>query len=294
MASLIDCRRNDQLARALIIVGDLPPLSPMVRHLLATLYSSSDETSLSQVALWIEKDTLTSGRTLALANSAYYARREPILSIRQAVSRLGMNAIRNLVVSMSMSRYWNRIPTPADWSTSRFNAHSIGTAVLSERIASVLSPANTEVAFLAGLFHDIGHVIIAILLRDNMDGRKRLSSAEHAGLQDLELELVGFTHPELSARIVRSWNLPASIEEAVRHHETIIESSRPNSLDEVPLCQIVQAADCCVDCEGLSIDGLPKRDKSRVLVLNQLGAGLKDSTIFHQFRSELDTLLNVL
>ena len=294
MTGLVDCRPSDRLARALLLVKQLPPLSPMVRHLLATLYSSNDETSLSQVALWIEKDTLTSGKILALANSAYYGRREPILSIRHAVSRLGLNAIRNLVVSMSLSGYWNRIPMPADWSSSRFNAHSLGTAVLSERIASVLSPENAQLAFLAGLFHDVGQVIIAVFLRDSSDGRKRLSLAEHQELEKLELELVGFTHAELSARVVRSWNLPAAIENAVRFHEAILDASGSNSSDEVPLSQIVQAADCCVDCEGLSISGLPSPGKNRVLALNRLGPGIKDAALFRQFRSELDILLSVL
>src|ERR1700736_1644860 len=160
-------RHPDRLVLALTRVPDLPPLSPLVRHLLATLYSPTDDISLSQVALWIEKDTLTAGKILALANSAYYARAEPIVSIRHAVSRLGLNAIRNLVTSMAMSRYWNRIPTPAEWSTSRFNAHSIGVAVLSEMIAGTMRADNPQTAFLSGLFHDIGEIGIAVLLRDD-------------------------------------------------------------------------------------------------------------------------------
>ena len=94
-------RHPDRLVLALKLVADLPPLSPMVRHLLATLYSPTDDISLSQVAVWIEKDTLTAGRILALADSAYYARAEPIVSIHHAVYRLGLNANRNLVASMS-------------------------------------------------------------------------------------------------------------------------------------------------------------------------------------------------
>jgi hypothetical protein len=57
-------RQPDRLVQSLKLVADLPPLSPMVRHLLATLYSQTDDIPLSQVALWIEKDTLTAGRIL--------------------------------------------------------------------------------------------------------------------------------------------------------------------------------------------------------------------------------------
>lgn len=292
MAGVTLYRTNDRLTRALSIVKDLPPLSPMVRRLLATLYSAREDTSLSQIAIWIEKDTLTAGKVLALANSAYYARTEPIVSIRHAVSRLGLYAIRNLALSMSMSRYWNRTPTAAEWSCSRFNAHSIGTAVLSEMIASALMPENMEAAFLAGLFHDVGHVAIAVLLRDNPDAIKQLAREEHAALEQLELELVGFSHSVLSAAIVRSWNLPASVENAVLVHEAPIEAKllEPGGVE---LSDIVHVADCFVDYEGLSISGARKQAKD-LRALWELGLSIKDSMIFKRFRDELDILLSVL
>jgi HD-like signal output (HDOD) protein len=284
-------RHPERLVLALKLVADLPPLSPMVRHLLATLYSPTDDISLSQVAVWIEKDTLTAGRILALANSAYYARTEPIVSIHHAVSRLGLNAIRNLVASMSMSRYWNRLPTPAEWSTSRFNAHSIGVAVLSDMIACIISPDKAETAFLAGLFHDVGQVGVAVLLRDDADALKKLSGAKHVHMEQLESELLGFSHSELSAATIRSWNLPAVIENAVRFHAAEIDCDRIKSGD-VALSDIVHLADRYVDYEGLSLSG--RKEKGDTLpIFDQLGL-TTDATIFARFHNELDTLLSVI
>jgi HD-like signal output (HDOD) protein len=284
-------RHPDRLVLALKLVADLPPLSPMVRHLLATLYSQTDDISLSQVAVWIEKDTLTAGRILALANSAYYARTEPIVSIHHAVVRLGLNAIRNLVASMSMSQYWNRLPTPAEWSTSRFNAHSIGAAVLSDMIASVISPDKAQTAFLAGLFHDVGQVGIAVLLRDDADALRKLNAAKHVHMEQLESELLGFSHSELSAATIRSWNLPAVIENAVRFHEAEIDCDRIKEGDVV-LSDIVHVADRYVDYEGLSLSG--RKEKGETLpIFDQLGL-TTEANIFVRFHNELDTLLSVI
>ncbi len=284
-------RQPDRLVLALKLVADLPPLSPMVRHLLATLYSQTDDISLSQVAVWIEKDTLTAGRILALANSAYYARTEPIVSVHHAVSRLGLNAIRNLVASMSMSRYWNRIPTPPEWSTSRFNAHSIGVAVLSDMIACAISPDKAQTAFLAGLFHDIGHVGVALLLRDDADAIKKLIASKHIHAEQLESELLGFSHSELSAATVRSWNLPAVIEDAVRFHAAEIDCDRIKAGD-VALSDIVHLADSYVDYEGLSLSG--RKEKGDMLsIFDQLGL-TTEANIFAGFHNELDTLLSVI
>jgi HD-like signal output (HDOD) protein len=282
-------RHPDRLVLALKLVGDLPPLSPMVRHLLATLYSPNDDISLTQVALWIEKDTITAGRVLALANSAYYGRAEPIFSIRHAVTHLGLNAIRNLVVSMSTSRYWNRMPTPVEWSTSRFNAHSISVAVLSDMIASAINPGNAQTAFLAGLFHDVGQVGIAVLLRDDADGLKKLGASKHIDMEQLESELLGFSHSELSAAIVRSWNLPGVIENAVRFHEAEIDRDRITRGD-VALSDIVHVADCYVDYAGLSISGVQRQNKDELPNLDQLGL----RNVFTRFHEELDTLLSVI
>ncbi len=293
MPRLLDHRDNDRLARTLTIAKNLPPLSPMVRHLLGTLYTSGEHTSLSQVAIWVEKDALTAGKVLAMANSAYYGRTEPVLTVRSAISRLGLDAIRNLVLSMAMSGYWHRIPTPPEWSASSFNAHSIGAAVLSEMIAGALSPENVQAAFLAGLFHDIGHVVIAVALRDNPDALKRLGVLEHPQLEQLEVELVGFSHAELSAEMVRSWNLPPPIENAVRFHEEPIDADRTNSRT-LALSDILYVADRYVDYEGLTIRGARKPDTDHLELIRQLDLGINDSTIFRRFHDELDVLLSIL
>ncbi len=179
---------------------------------------------------------------------------------------------------------------PAQWSTSRFNAHSIATAVLSEMIASLISVENIEPAFLAGLFHDVGQIVIAVSLRDDPDALKRLEAEQDAGLEQLELELVGFSHAELSAAILKTWSLPASIENAVRLHEAPIQCSGTG----VALSGIVHAADRYVDCEGLSITGQRRQDADKMVTLSQLGLAAKDSNPFAGFREQLDTLLSLL
>jgi putative nucleotidyltransferase with HDIG domain len=290
MAVSLDYRHDDRLASAVELVNTLPPLSPMVRRLLGTLSNPDEDASLSEIATWIEKDTLATGRVLALANSAYYYRAEPTLSVRQAVSRLGLNAIRKLVLSMFMGGFWSRIPMPAQWSTSRFNAHSIATAVLSEMIASMVSVENMESAFLAGLFHDVGQIVIAVSLRNDPDALARLEAADDGAREQLELELVGFSHPELSAAILRTWSLPTSIEKAVRFHEAPMQCSDSG----VALSDIVHAADRYVDCEGLSISGIRRENGDKLTALNQLGLGMQDPNLFVGFREQLDTLLSLL
>jgi len=286
-------RDSHDLAKAIALANDLPPLSPLARHLLATMSSPGEGPSLSEVASWVEKDTMTSGKVLALANSALYSRLVPTLSIRAAVTRLGINPLRNLIFHDSMTRVWSQLPTPAQWSSIRFNTHSIATAVFSEIIASVLAPERLELAFLAGLFHDTGRLIMTVLLHDELELLEELNRHEHQDLEKMEKELVGFTHSEISAIVARSWNLPASIETAVRYHEDPNTEPGQNESGEIRLSHIVNAADRCVDCQGFSISGAHREEEDKFQALRQLGPDIENS-IFTRFQNELEILLEIL
>ena len=294
MTGVTNYRESDSLARALKLVRELPPMSPVVRHLLASISGPDEGTSLAEIAGLIEKDPITAGKVLALANSAFYSRSAPILSVRHAVTRLGVNAIRNLILSVSMTGLWKGIPTPKAWSTSRFNTHSIATAILSETIASVLAPGSMDEAFLSGLFHDTGRLIIALLLREDEEAFEQLNREEHTGLEKAELGLLGFSHSELSAAIVRSWKLPPAIEAAVRFHENPADYTERHNSTRVQLCDIVHVADCYVDCRGFSIQGQPGPEEDAVRAFAQLGLGIEDSDMLTQFQEQLEILLSIL
>ena len=286
---------SDHLEKALALANALPPLSPLVRTLLATISSPGDGPSLSEISSWIEKDIMTSGKVLALANSALYGRLVPALSVRKAVMRLGINPLRNLLVHESMARAWSQLPTPAQWSSTRFNTHSIATAVFCEVIASALTPEHMELAFLAGLFHDTGRLIIAVLLHDNAEALEELNRHEHLDLEKVEKELIGFTHSEVSAIVARNWNLPAAIETAVRFHEDPNADPDRNEPDKILLSHIVNAADWYVDCQGFSISGARREEEAdKLRLLHQFGLGLENSGFFTRFENELEILLDIL
>jgi putative nucleotidyltransferase with HDIG domain len=294
MTETTTCCASAQWTRALHLVDSLPPLSPLARHLLATITSPTETISLREVAGWIEKDPLTTGKVLSLANTAWYSRGAPILSVRHAVARLGLNPLRNLILSMSMGGFSKRLPTPSRWSATRFNKHCVATAVLSEMIANALAPRSMEVAFLAGLFHDLGRLIIVVLMHDNPEGLDRLIQEEHLRLEEVERELLGFSHSELSAVIVKSWNLPEAVETAVRFHENPEDDPGRNESNPYPLSTLVHAADCFIDCHGFSISDDTVQDEAAHQIFEKLGLATDDSPLTLQFRDELDILLKIL
>jgi len=219
----------------------VPPFSPILNRLLASL--AGEDVSFSRMSDLIEKDTVLAGNLLHLVNSALYGRRGTVNSVRHAVSLLGIEKLRNAMLGMSVSRMWNKMRTPPSWSSAEFNLHSAATAVLSDLLAQRLPVLYAEGAFVAGLLHDVGRLIIAISLPAEYDRIRRLRQEGGRSRLECEEAVLGFTHPELSAEVVARWNLPGPIQTAVRYHHRVDLDHSARKPGEIPLSHVLDAAD---------------------------------------------------
>ncbi len=174
--------------------------------------------SFAKIADLIEKDTVLAGNILKLVNSALYGLAGTVNSIRHAVSLLGINKLRNAALSMSVARMWSQVKTPAGWSTANFNQHSVGVGILSDLLAQRLNVEYAEGAFAAGLFHDLGLLLVAIGMHDEYKQLSLLCQQSHKWEPEYEIQVLGLTHAELSAEALEQWNLPDEIQTAVRYH----------------------------------------------------------------------------
>jgi HD-like signal output (HDOD) protein len=234
--------------RALAALGKLPPFSPILNKLLASL--AGEDVSFAKLGDLIEKDTVVAGNIMHLVNSAMYARRATITSVRHALALLGMDKVRNTLLGMSISRMWGQVKTPPAWSMARFNRHSAAVAVLSDQIASRVQADCAEGAFVAGLLHDLGRLLIALGLPDEFARLMKLHEHSEKSWTDCERELLGFTHAELSAMALATWKFPEQVQIAVRDHH------RPPPFQPggtVPLSAIIDAANQYVNSTGDSI-----------------------------------------
>jgi putative nucleotidyltransferase with HDIG domain len=235
--------------RAMGALGKLPPFSPILNKLLASL--AGEDVSFSKLGELIEKDTVVAGNIIHLVNSALYARRATITSVRHALALLGMDKVRNTLLGMSISRMWTQVKTPPAWSMVRFNRHSAAVAILSDQIASRIPGAEyPEGAFVGGLLHDLGRLLIALGLPDEFARLMKLQEQSSRSWTECELELLGFTHAELSAEALEKWKFPQEVQVAVRDHH------RPPAFQPggvIPLSAILNAADRYVNATGESI-----------------------------------------
>lgn len=262
----------------------LPPFSPILNRALASL--SQENVCFAEVAEVLEKDTVLAGNVLRVVNSAFYGIPREINSVRHAISLVGMRRVRNTVLALSVTRVWRHPAAANGWNAAAFNLHSAATACFSDLLAQLVSVDYPEGAFTAGLFHDLGKLLLANELPRVYEVLRTMHGREASAILECELELAGIHHAELAAEALERWKLPPAIQEAVRlHHSPQDSSVRPLSLG-----QVVCTADRCVRALGLAAAPSAPPGKPAAQILDQAGAGAHAERILDEFRQELDVL----
>jgi HD-like signal output (HDOD) protein len=269
-------------------LGQLPPFSPILNRLIASL--AAEDVSFAKIADLIEKDTVLAGNILKLVNSALYGLAGTVNSIRHAVSLLGINKLRNAALSMSVARMWTQVKTPPGWSTANFNQHSVGVAILSDFLAQRLDVAYAEGAFAAGLFHDMGLMLVAIGMHDEYKQLSLLCQQSRKWDPEYEVQVLGMTHAELSAEALAQWNLPEEIQTAVRFHGSPELDRTPVEPGQLPLSRILNAADRYVKGTGVFVSLFESPSEDALTVLEQLGLGDRLAVILQEFDNEFNAI----
>jgi HD-like signal output (HDOD) protein len=266
--------------QALASLDRLPPFSLILNRLLATM--AQEDVSFANLAELIEKDTVLAGNVLRLVNSALYSFQGTVNSVRHAVAILGLYKLRNVALSMSISRMWTQVRMPPGWSAARFNLHSVATGVLTDLLSQQVNVPYPEGGFVAGLLHDIGKLLIAVSLPN-----------EHAAILDLlrpggrtalecELEVTGTSHAELSGAVLARWNLPVPIQRAAMFHHAPEQAAG----GELHLSHLVRAADRLANDLGHSVVPRPGNPQVFKEHLEELGVADQLPNVLQQFELE--------
>jgi putative nucleotidyltransferase with HDIG domain len=212
------------------------------------LLAKGDDASVGDLGVVIEEDVVITGSVLSIANSALYSRHSRVASLRQAIARLGIHKTRNVLLGLTVSRWCNAVRVPGPWSSTRFNAHSLAVATLSDLIVQNVPSGNPEWAFVAGLLHDIGLPLIAVGLPEQFRAIT-MQPGDDLQIVERERELLGFTHFDLGAELLARWNCPPVVQEAAWFCErTEVPYEQPLNLGAA-----VKTASLLADANGVSM-----------------------------------------
>lgn len=238
--SQITLARVSYRDKALRELDALPPFSPVLNHLMASL--ANDDVSFAELASVIERDTVLSGNVLRLVNSALYGRRGTVSSVRAAISILGLVKLRKYVLGMSVSRLWAKVAVPPSWNMGRFNDHSVAVAILADAIVQKGRFDYPEGAFAAGLLHDLGRLMIATACPAEYLQIVHVAMSTNRRLEEIESEILEVNHAELSALALQRWGLPPAVQKAVLYHHRS-QTDPTGSNGAMPLSRAIELSD---------------------------------------------------
>ena len=195
----------------------------------------------------IEHEPIVAAALVKYANAAVYAGLRDVTDLQQAIARLGLNSVRETVVSLSARAAFKAdSPAQAKYYGTIWK-HSLTTAVAARRLADFVSVPK-ETAFLAGLLHDIGRICV---LRGITTLRKR--DPKGFVLPDNTIgEFTDALHCTIGEVLCQAWNIPVELSDAIkRHHDE--DLSEPKDT----LAAVVQVADLMASKIGASLHPEP-------------------------------------
>jgi HD-like signal output (HDOD) protein len=192
---------------------------------------------------------------LAIANSAAFGRAQQISSIQHAISMIGLGTVRKFALARSISNLFGRRKIAPSFSITRFNLHSVATGMFLELLAELVPLEDAEDAFLAGLFHDVGKLVIAAAMPEQYEAIVTAAAVTCESLLDSERRMLQIDHAELSALAVDYWGLGEPIRMAAEYHHE--PEKAPPALGKISLAMAVSKVDAVVNAAGMSLSPAP-------------------------------------
>lgn len=195
-------------------IDGLPPLPATFGRLREALVR--EEVDLDQVARIVEEDPSLTAKLLQLVNSSLFGLARPVGNMRDATTFLGTTMLRNLALTTETFRVFDEFQFPTGFSLEREQAHGALTAKIARELAE--GRAAKDEAFLAGMLHHIGLLVLATKMPEAFESILLEPSAPGESRIDVERRLLGTTHAEIGGYLLGIWGLPDSIVEAVTYH----------------------------------------------------------------------------
>ncbi len=220
-------------------MGELPP-SPIVATKILDLLREPD-LKLKDLANAVSLDPVISARLLRMANSAFYKQVKQVNTVDRAIIVIGEDALKNMALEYSLRSTHKTygIIERKLWE------NSVGCAVASRMLAERLTTLDKGVAYLAGLQHHIGKVLMINRDKDLYRQVLDIVAAGKGQLRDVERGLFAYSHEMVGAALLDYWNYPKLIVDATMHHHDF-DHLREDDFTLYRLCAILRlASDFC-------------------------------------------------
>jgi putative nucleotidyltransferase with HDIG domain len=190
-------------------------------------------------------DPILTARILRLANSPIYSLQKNVSTLRQAVDVVGMKAIYEiLIIGLAADSFAREIRDSNEGK--KIWEHSLAVALLSRELGQLLGLRGTEEAFICGLLHDIGKILL--LRADFADYTILLTEQNETRMLQSEIAAYGYNHAQIGSLVANRWGLP----DGVCH--TILNHHNPSQSEQFAvIAHLICAADMISNLNGFGL-----------------------------------------
>lgn len=217
------------------LMGVLPPMPQVVMKAQEIL--SDPDSGLKELASVIATDPAISVRILKIANSAYYGLAGKVTSIGHASVLLGGKTLGEIVMMAGTSNLLGKTLKGYGVKSEDIWRHSLAVGIGSRLIANIKKPDLVNDAFMAGLIHDSGKIMLDDHVLKRRKAFEDLMMDRKKTLYEVEQQVLGLDHSEIGCEVCKCWGIPELLTSAVRYHHY------PSMSQDNALAHILHMAD---------------------------------------------------
>lgn len=208
-------QRRAALERLFARIGEMATLPTAAQKVLRL--TEDENANSDEIREAIQSDPVLVARILRRLNSSYYALSHKVADLRTAVSLLGLREVRNLALTVFVSRFFEGGATHGSYKRENLWAHSVGVAVAARLVAKVCGRGAADEAYVAGLLHDLGLILLDQSLRRHF--HRVIDALDPATPTHIaENRILTFDHALLGGYVARNWNFPDPVADSITFH----------------------------------------------------------------------------
>jgi putative nucleotidyltransferase with HDIG domain len=197
-------------------IKNIPTLPAIVIQIIKTTNDpTSSARDLNKILI---NDQAIAAKILQMANSPFYGLSSKVNNLNRGITLLGFNTVRSLALSISMVDHFKGKSSSEHFNRGRFWEHSLGVAMLAKMLASKQTGVNPEEAYMSGLLHDLGIIIMDQFFQDEFSDVMKLVHEKGMDLLDAEKEVWGLDHAHFAGEIAEAWKYPDFLVITITHH----------------------------------------------------------------------------
>lgn len=278
-------------------IEDLPPLPLIVQKVLSL--TQSENANTDELAKVISNDQALTAKLLRVVNSPFYHVSSVVNSIPHAVVLLGFRGIRDLALGLSTVEMFDESQKNQSLPRQSFWEHSLSCALCCKAVADRVRYRDPEEAFVGGLLHDIGRIVLSQFFSGSFTEAMREAHMRKRPLVDLEKDEIGIPHTLVGKLLLQKWNLPHPLADAVERHHNPIKDGAETSKIGIPLIIMVADTLTKIACIGFGGDRyihmidkniwnrIPIQEKDYVSIISSLSDEVHEIKGFFGIKDDL-------